>query len=558
MPNIDPSSLKKNLQSNLSKKMTEIEEESGEEHASVLANKANLPYIDLRKFPIDTGALFLVDEAIARSAGAAVITKKGLTLSIATSDSNTDALNQLIQNLTTKGFTIKLLIASHHGLSLAWNRYQNRTKTVSTLAGVINLNDISDIEKQIKSISDLQGKVTQLPVTQVLDILIAGALNIGASDIHLEPEEREVRLRYRLDGVLTDVLNLTTTVYSQLLSRLKLTAGLKINLHEAPQDGRITIRRADKDIELRVSVLPGAYGENIVMRILDPSSIRQKLEDLGMREDTLEEMKVLLLKNAGAILTTGPTGSGKTTTLYAFVQHINSPDIKVITIEDPIEYHIDGISQTQVHEDAGYTFADGLRAIVRQDPDVILIGEIRDQETGEIAMQASLTGHLVLSTIHTNSAAGTIPRLVDLGVKAVTVAPALVAAMAQRLVRRLCSKCKKHETIHDADFKLLHKYLDNLPSVVKTEKISESMKIFYPNPQGCADCNSIGYKGRIGIYEVFSIDTEMQKLISKNPVLTEVQELAVKKGMVTLLQDAFIKVIEGNTSVDEVMRVVGE
>lgn len=546
------------LQSDLAKKMTQIEERSGEAQAKTTAQSLSLPYIDLKGFPIDNGALFMLDEATARSARAAVIGKKSTVLSIACVDPSTTNIKHIVADFTAKGFTVHLLIASAHSLSLAWERYKSRKVTTQVAAGVINLDDVANLEGKIKTLSDLKDNITHLPVTQVLDILIAGALKIGASDIHFEPEEKETRLRYRLDGVLTDVLNFAHTGYVQILSRVKLTAGLKINIHQAPQDGRITIRRKDKDIELRVSILPGAYGENIVMRILDPSSIRQKLEDLGMREDTLAQIKKLLEKTAGAILTTGPTGSGKTTTLYAFVQAINNAEIKVITVEDPIEYHITGISQTQVNEEAGYTFAGGLRAIVRQDPDVILIGEIRDKETGEIAMQAALTGHLVLSTIHTNSAAGTIPRLVDLGVKAVTVAPALIAAMAQRLVRRLCNECRVKEKIHADDYGLMHKYLGNLPATVKAQKISETTEIFYPSKAGCDACNHIGYKGRIGVYEVFAVDTEMQKLISKNPVLTDVQELAVKQGMVTLLQDAFIKIAEGHTSVDEVMRVIGE
>ena len=538
------------LQSDLAKKMAEIEERSEEAKAKSTAHATQLPYLDLNGFPIDNGALFMLDEQVARQAQSAMIGKKGTVLSLACANPHAATVKQLIKEFTANGFAVHLFIVSTHGLSLAWARYTAHRTATQAPAGVISLDDIANLEAEIKSLGDLKGHITRLPVTQVLDILIAAALKIGASDIHFEPEEKEVRLRYRFDGVLTDVLTIANTGYMQILSRVKLSAGLKINIHEAPQDGRITIRRKDKDIELRVSILPGAYGENIVMRILDPSSIRQKLEDLGMRQDTLVQIKQILQKNAGAILTTGPTGSGKTTTLYAFVQFMNTPDIKVITIEDPIEYHIQSISQTQVNEEEGYTFAGGLRAIVRQDPDVILVGEIRDHETGEIAMQAALTGHFVLSTIHTNSAAGTIPRLVDLGVKAVTIAPALIAAMAQRLVRRLCNNCKQKEKIHDGDRVLMEKHLKDL------RKIPD--EIFYPATAGCATCNNIGYKGRIGVYEVFAVDIEMQKLISKNPVLTDIQELAVKQGMTTLLQDAFIKITEGYTSVGEVMRVIGE
>ena len=359
-----------------------------------------------------------------------------------------------------------------------------------------------------------------------------------------------------MTGVQTCALPISPAGYPGLLSRIKLLAGLKINIHESPQDGRFTIRKKDKDIEVRVSVLPGAYGENIVMRILDPSTIKQKLEDLGMRDDVLAQIKKLLEKTTGAILTTGPTGSGKTTTLYAFVRHVNKPDVKVITIEDPIEYHMEGISQTQVDPKAGYTFSGGLRSIVRQDPDVILVGEIRDVETAEIAMQAALTGHLVFSTLHTNDAAGAIPRLIDLGVRPVTIAPALNVAMAQRLVRRLCQKCKKKQRAGSGDTALLKKYLATLPKNIKIPELGETLEIY--SPQQCKECNDTGYQGRIGVYEIFEIDAEIEKLILKSPAISEVQELAVKKGMVTLLQDGLLKVLEGVTSIEEVMRVIGE
>ena len=443
-------------------------------------------------------------------------------------------------------------------MEVGWLRYREKKDRTTTPPGIVELNAevLSDIEKQIKNIADLKERLTSLPITKVLDILIAGALKIKASDIHFEPEEKDIRLRYRLDGVLNDVVDFSPTGYPGLLSRIKLLSGLKINVHDSPQDGRFTIRREDKDIEVRVSILPGAYGENIVMRILDPSTIKQKLEDLGMRKDVLEQIKKLLAKTTGAILTTGPTGSGKTTTLYAFIRHVNNPDVKVITIEDPIEYHIEGISQTQVDAAAGYTFAGGLRSIVRQDPDVILVGEIRDVETAEIAMQAALTGHLVFSTLHTNSSSGTIPRLIDLGVRPVTIAPAINAAMAQRLVRRLCQACKKKVKASAEELTLLKKYLGSLSKEISKPTLGESLELFQADK--CKECNFTGYQGRVGIYEVFEIDSEMEKLILKSPPISEVQDLAEKKGMVTLLQDGLLKVAEGVTSVEEVMRVVGE
>ncbi|MBI2063554.1 MAG: type II/IV secretion system protein [Candidatus Yanofskybacteria bacterium] len=548
---------KQDLEKELEEKLSGIQVQKTEEEAKAMAQKTGLPYINLKVFPIDSNAVLTIDEKDARNGRLAVISKTGQNLKIAVADP-LDPQTQLILNKLKKSYTYNLAIASPLSLETAWQRYREKKTRVEETRGVVTLKEgeLSDIEKQIKDIADLKERLTSLPITKVLDMLIAGALKIGASDIHFEPEEKVIRLRYRLDGVLNDVVNFSPAGYPSILSRIKLLSGLKINIHDSPQDGRFTIRRGEEDIEVRVSVLPGNYGENIVMRILDPSTIKQQIEDLGMREDLLEQIKKLLDKTTGAILTTGPTGSGKTTTLYAFIKHINKPDVKIITIEDPIEYHVEGISQTQVEPKAGYTFAGGLRSIVRQDPDVILVGEIRDVETAEIAMQAALTGHLVFSTLHTNDAAGTIPRLIDFGIRPITIAPALNAAMAQRLVRRLCQKCRNKQKISSEDLELLKKYLSALPKNIKIPELNESLEIYYP--QQCRECNNTGYKGRVGIYEIFEIDGEMEKLILKSPAISEVQELAEKKGMITLLQDGLLKVLDGTTSIEEVLRVIGE
>lgn len=568
---------KPDLKKELEEKLSAIQIGKIEEEARAAAQKAGLPYVNLKSFPIDANAVLVIDEKDARSGQMVVISKTGQNLKIAVVDPQNPQTQTALSKLRGQGYTYSLVIASPLGLETGWLRYREKKERVVAPPGVVELKEdvLSDIEKQIKDISDLKERLTSLPITKVLDILIAGALKIKASDIHFEPEEKNIRLRYRLDGVLNDVVSFAPIGYPGLLSRIKLLSGLKINVHESPQDGRFTIRREDKDIEVRVSILPGAYGENIVMRILDPSTIKQKLEDLGMRDDVLVQVKKLLAKTTGAILTTGPTGSGKTTTLYAFVKYVNTPDVKVITIEDPIEYHIEGISQTQVDQAAGYTFAGGLRSIVRQDPDVILVGEIRDVETAEIAMQAALTGHLVFSTLHTNNASGTIPRLIDLGVRPVTIAPAINAAMAQRLVRKLCQSCKKKKRVSSEELALLKKYLSGLSEKITTETqkktknrssdqgvifrappFGETTEIYYPDK--CKECNFTGYQGRIGIYELFEIDSEMEKVILKSPPISEVQELAVKKGMITLLQDGLLKVLDGTTSIEEVMRVVGE
>lgn len=546
------------LQQELEKKISDIQSREAEERAQKLAQDNNLPYHNLALAAIDPAALTIVDEQTARASGLAIISKDGATLSIAILDPKNPATQQAITKLEAEGHICSVFIASAHSLQIAWDKYKIERQAKKKELGFVSISgsEISELKQSIKSVSDLKDHLKDMSTTQIVNLLIAGALRIDASDIHLEPQEQAIRLRYRIDGVLQDILDIEKKEYQQVLSRIKLLSGLKINVHQTGQDGRFTIKEEDTEIEVRTSILPGAYGENIVMRILDPRKIKQRIEELGMREDTLNLVKKLLNKTTGAIITTGPTGSGKTTSLYAFINQVNTTDIKIITIEDPIEYHITGISQTQVEPASGYTFANGLRSIVRQDPDVILVGEIRDPETADIAMQAALTGHLVFSTLHTNDAAGAIPRLIDFGIKPITIAPAVNAAMAQRLVRRLCKDCKKQQQISESDFAVIEKYLQKIPAEITLPPIEKSMQIYYPKK--CEKCNFTGYKDRIGVYEVFAIDPEIEKLIITSPSITDIRSLAIQKGMLTMVQDGLIKVVQGITSVEEVLRVVGE
>ncbi|OGZ78971.1 MAG: hypothetical protein A2358_04485 [Candidatus Staskawiczbacteria bacterium RIFOXYB1_FULL_37_44] len=382
---------------------------------------------------------------------------------------------------------------------------------------------IEETDKGVKDIEGFKNKIEEYlsqNVTELLDVILYGAIALDTSDIHVEPEQEKSRLRIRLDGILQDVVFFDRNIYRHLISRLKLLSKLKLNITDKPQDGRFTIGVKDLLIEIRTSSLPAEYGESIVMRILNPKSLIS-LEDLGLREDLYKIFQKEIEKPNGMIIVTGPTGSGKTTTLYAFLKKIQNPEIKIITIEDPIEYHLAGVSQTQVAPEKGYDFSDGLKSIVRQDPDVILVGEIRDLETAKIALQASLTGHLVLSTLHTNDAAGTIPRLVDIGTDASSIASGLKMAIAQRLVRKICPKCKAKKG-------------------------------------GCEYCNFTEYKGRMGLYEVLLVDAEMEKFILTNPPVSEIKKLAIQKGMVTMYQSGLLAVKEKKTTLQEVKRVVEE
>ncbi len=546
------------LEQQLEAKLSDIEAQKIEDTVKELSKKSGLPYVNLKTIAVSQVALTTLDEASARAGQMAVISKTAKKLRVAVADPANQKTKDLLSQLEQQGFSCELVLASLPSLTKVWENYSLGHKTTVTEHGVASIqeSEISELQKEIKDIANLKDKLTKMSVTQALNVLVAGALAINASDIHLEPEKDVVRLRYRIDGMLQDIVDLSKKDYPQILSRIKILSGLKLNIHATPQDGRFTLRQASYEIEVRISILPGAYGENIVMRLLDPRKIRQKLEDLGMRDDTLATIKNLLKKTTGAIITTGPTGSGKTTTLYAFINQINAPDIKIITIENPVEYHITGISQTQVDPAAGYTFANGLRSIVRQDPDVILVGEIRDAETADIAMQAALTGHMVFSTLHTNDSAGTIPRLIDFGVNPVTIAPATNAAMAQRLVRRLCAQCKKKTIVADGDLVLLQTHLKPIITTFKLPSLDKSLEIYYP--QKCKDCNFTGYSDRVGVYEVMVIDPELEKLIISSPSITDIKNFAIKKGMVTMLQDGFLKILQGMTSIEEVMRVIGE
>jgi type II secretory ATPase GspE/PulE/Tfp pilus assembly ATPase PilB-like protein len=422
----------------------------------------------------------------------------------------------------------------------------------------ISPQSLEEIEKQIKNLSDFKEKISfylTKEVSKALEVILGGVIFLEASDLHLEPGEEQAKMRARIDGVLQDILFLDTKTYENLLSRIKLLSGIKLNISGRPQDGRFSVLFNNILVEIRTSILPAEHGESIVLRILNPKSLFD-MEVLGLRNDLLEIFKREIKKPNGMIIVTGPTGSGKTTTLYAFLKKIQSPEIKIITIEDPIEYHLNGISQTQTDPQKGYDFASGLKSIMRQDPDVILVGEIRDLETADIALQAALTGHLVLTTLHTNDAAGTVVRLISLGAKNSNIGPAINMAIAQRLIRKICKDCSELEAVSSQDLIKIKAGLKGLSNEVKIPEITDKLKI--PKEKGCKYCNSTGYRGRIGIFEIFLVDYDMEKFILTNPSVADLKEKAIKKGMVTMYQDGLIKVLEGETTLEEVERETGE
>ncbi len=425
------------------------------------------------------------------------------------------------------------------------------------ITGEIKISETKEQEIQgIGGVSDYKEKIERYlasPATEILEMILGGAIKLDASDVHLEPEEESVKIRIRIDGLLQEVITVTPEVYKKLLSRIKLLSALKLNISDRPQDGRFSIVLENTTIEIRTSALPAENGETIVLRILNPQSLIE-LEALGFRKDLLKIVEKEIKRPHGMIVVTGPTGSGKTTTLYAFCREIRKPENKIITIEDPIEYHLEGISQTQVSPKKGYDFASGLKSIMRQDPDIILVGEMRDTETVNTALQAALTGHLVLTTLHTNDAAGAVARLTSLGGMLSNIGPAVNLIIAQRLTRKVCPECKKFERVTPEELKKLKEELSHLK--LDIPRLSEETKI--PKAVGCPLCNFTGYKGRFGVFEIFSVNDKVEKFILSEHSIAALRELAIKEGMITIKQDGLIKVLEGSTTLEEVERIVGE
>jgi type II secretory ATPase GspE/PulE/Tfp pilus assembly ATPase PilB-like protein len=391
-------------------------------------------------------------------------------------------------------------------------------------------------------------------MTDMVTLIIAAAIKTRASDIHIESEQNSVKIRFRIDGILHDVATLDKKIWPKVIARIKLLAKLKINITERPQDGRFTIFLADEKIDVRVSALPTTYGESVVMRLLMSSAVKLTFEKLGLRGKAYDDLQREIKKPNGMIVTTGPTGSGKTTTMYAILTKLNTPGIKIVTIEDPIEYRLEGISQSQVDVAKKYTFANGLRSILRQDPDIVMVGEIRDLETADIAINAALTGHVVFSTLHTNDASGTVPRFLSMGVKPFLLAPALNAMIGQRLVRKICPHCKEEAHLDKATLTKAESILKKIPAKSGYKVETQNLK-FYKGA-GCPKCQGLGYWNRIGIFEVMTMNPEVEQLTLTGQVSEyDMLKVAVKYGMITMIQDGLLKALEGITTVQEVFRV---
>ena len=554
---INPTDDEESVAGRFAKKQDEIKLKEIEKQTQASAQLLGLDYVNLAGFPISPEALSLIQEECAKELGAICFYYDGGNIRLGCLEPTAEVKTELAE-LTKQYFAeSKLYLISRTSLDLALAAYKSLPKIKKYESGLeINQESLEKFKEAISNYKNLNEKINEVNVSDIITLILATAIKVGASDIHIETEESTVAIRIRIDGVLQEAASVSREKWSKIVARLKILARVKINITDKPQDGRYTIYLKDNKIDVRCSFLPTAYGESVVMRLLSSSVSALDFEQLGIRPEILPLLKREIAKPNGMILTTGPTGSGKTTTLYAVLNKLNQPGTKIITLEDPIEYQLKGINQSQVDNKRGYTFSDGLRSILRQDPNIVMVGEIRDLETAEISVQASLTGHLVLSTLHTNDAAGVIPRLIDIGVKPYFLVPSINAVIGQRLVRCLCPDCRQEKILTPEESEQVNKILAVISPKAGIDVPASLPKIFQAG-NGCQKCNFTGYKGRSGIYEIFTMNDRIKQLTMDSAPSFKILQQAVEDGMITMLQDGVLKVLEGITSLDEVYRVVG-
>jgi type IV pilus assembly protein PilB len=506
---------------------------------AALAKQIGFRFVDLTEFTIDGSAAGLIPEQVARRYRALPIGYEDSRLLVAMADpANLFALDDI---RTITGMDLQPVVATAADIEVAIRKYSRMDESVQKLSSEASTaveDDMAEMERAAASLEEG-------PIVKMVNLLISQAIADRASDIHIEPMEREVRIRYRIDGVLQEVMRSPKNIQAGLISRLKVMADINIAERRVPQDGRIGLTVGGKSVDLRVATLPTVYGEKVVIRILDKSSVLLKLEELGFLDQSFKRFQEAYTKPYGAILVTGPTGSGKSTTLYACLNIVNKPDKNIITVEDPVEYRLQGINQMQMNVRAGLTFASALRSILRADPDVVLVGEIRDHETALIAIEAALTGHLVLSTLHTNDAPSSLPRLVEMGVETYLVASAIDCVVAQRLARKLCPKCREGYRPTQAE----------LEQAGFPEFVWDDVKELF-RPVGCTACSKTGFRGRLGLYEVMTMSEEIERLVVERAPSDEIKRSARRDGMITLREDGLEKIRLGITSIEEVLRVV--
>ena len=565
---------KKKLEEIILKKKLISQEELNKLKAYILG----IPFVDLKESEIDIDVLKIIPESMARQYNAIAFDKSGNQLKVAMLDPNDLQFLDFIGKKTS----LKIIpcFTDKDGIKRALQLFQKSLKAefgdIVKEVGGVEENDGIDEKLIIKSgeddkeeMIDLKKAAEDLPVVKIVDTLLKHAILQSASDIHIEPEEKDVVIRYRVDGVLHDAMTLPKIILSGIVARIKILSNLKIDEHRLPQDGRFKVETSDYKIAFRVSIIPVFDGEKIVMRLLNESSGTLTLKQIGFRGRDLEVIQNEVKKPNGMILVVGPTGSGKTTTLYTILGILNTTEVNISTLEDPVEYRMPRINQSQINTKINFTFASGLRSLLRQDPDIIMVGEIRDGETAELAVHAALTGHLVLSTLHTNSSAGTLPRITDMGIEPFLIASTANVIVSQRLVRKICPECKKEYVLDKDTYNSISQNfdVDSMAEIFRKEKIVKKeyksneemwLNLKFFKGEGCDKCRKEGYKGRVGVFEVLEISDKIAKLINNRAIVSEIEEEGIKEGMTTMIEDGFIKAAQGITTIEEVMRVTKE
>ena len=565
---------KKKLEEIILKKKLISQEELNKLKAYILG----IPFVDLKESEIDIDVLKIIPESMARQYNAIAFDKSGNQLKVAMLDPNDLQFLDFIGKKTS----LKIIpcFTDKDGIKRALQLFQKSLKAefgdIVKEVGGVEEDDRIDEKLIIKSgeddkeeTIDLKKAAEDLPVVKIVDTLLKHAILQSASDIHIEPEEKDVVIRYRVDGVLHDAMTLPKIILSGIVARIKILSNLKIDEHRLPQDGRFKVETSDYKIAFRVSIIPVFDGEKIVMRLLSESSGVLSLKQIGFRGRDLEIIQNEVKKPNGMILVVGPTGSGKTTTLYTILGILNTTEVNISTLEDPVEYRMPRINQSQINTKINFTFASGLRSLLRQDPDIIMVGEIRDGETAELAVHAALTGHLVLSTLHTNSSAGTLPRITDMGIEPFLIASTANVIVSQRLVRKICPECKKEYVLDKDTYNSISQNfdVDSMAEIFRKEKIVKKeyksneemwLNLKFSKGEGCDKCRKEGYKGRIGVFEVLEVSDKIAKLINNKATVSEIEKEGVREGMTTMLEDGFIKAAQGITTIEEVMRVTKE
>ncbi|MBA3679448.1 Flp pilus assembly complex ATPase component TadA, partial [Candidatus Saccharibacteria bacterium] len=537
----------------------------------LIASSSNIPYVDLTNLSISNEILSLIPKEDALANVSVAFELKDGRLSVAMVDPQNLQAIDFISRKT--GYPVNPFMSSTAQIESWINRYQSSIGT--EVEEALGQEDVKKDEAKLEHFGKTDSKklesiIQDAPITRALNSILEYAINSHASDIHIEPRETELKIRFRVDGVLQEVMTLPKTTEPALISRIKILSNLKIDEHRIPQDGQAQYRVGGKEVDLRIAIAPISFGEQVVIRLLDKSDGLLTLASLGLRGRSYELIKKGMSRPHGMILSTGPTGSGKSTTLYAVIQEIMTPKINIVTLEDPVEYKMNGVNQIQVNSEVGLTFASGLRSILRQDPNVIMVGEIRDHETADLAVQSALTGHMVLSTLHTNSASGVLPRMLDMKIEPYLIASTINTCIGQRLVRQVCEKCRKGYSASEAAVKMINKIIGDIMPKNEQEAAAKAKDLGYDHlpiysqtaytlykGEGCSECQD-GYKGRTGIYEVFEMNGSIEKLLLNQATTSAIQHQAQADGMITMQQDGLLKVLNGVTTLEEVARVASD